>query len=934
MISYAREDVVFVRTLQTAIQQHGLTAWVDTDALEPSAPVRQEIFDAIADASAVVLVLTPDWIESTYCRQEFDHALHLRKRLIPLLLRPVDESKVPPQLPDINWIRFDARPFDEAVRMVHRAYSLDLDRLRLHARLYRRAETWSPARDASILLRGNELIAAERWLSSSPPGEGEPTALHREFIVESRTHETLRQRRIRSIISVALAVTMALAATTFIFYRSSNARRKTAHSRLLASEALAREGSHLDVALLLASHAFQIDPTVESRGALLRTLMGHARLRRVLHGGRGGVEGVALSADEAFAAAGDSWGQLLLWRTDTGAVVDTSAATDRGDIVHAVAFSPTALRVVAAHMSGLVRVFGIEGNRLKLHASWKEEAPAYSLAYSNQGDRIAVGDLLGAVRVYDARVNGPPIRLLRPETAAPALALSFSPSGKLLAIGRGDEQVQIHRMDSDTPPIRVEQGSRPSTMTFAQSDDVLIVAGERLVRAWSLKSPNVPIAEATAADQVHAYVRSRSGRQLVALANGEIHVSRIPPSKGFEVLSGHGASVRSMDVRGDALITGAANGTVLLWSLSDESPLATSIGVHQSNPSQLVFDGSGEVLASADYSARMVIWSRRDHQVAIHELSDRLEDIGALTFSPDGKQLAIASDKSGILLWNTSKAQVDRTIGAELKDIYGLAFSRRPNQLVAVTSNGTTATVNVPTGVVRSFHPRTPTGRPMSFAVDAKRRRLAFGTNAGELVIVNLESGRYETAPLKVNADEVMGVAFLDDQRLVAVATGGALFEWDSGEGKRLREMTTGIDRPTSLAYSATTQILAIGDNDGNIQLLDGPTRQRIGPVIRGHQQPIQVLTFDRRGFTLASSSNDGAVTLWEIDPKRWAQLACALGNRALHEERDLFDLADAPPCVPTRLRHSWPTPKYPPGFVPIQPAPLKVHGGRIVGVP
>ena len=62
---------------------------------------------------------------------------------------------------------------------------LDLDRLHLHARLYRRAESWSSSKDESILLRGSELANAEQWVASAPAGEGEPTPLHKQFIVQS-----------------------------------------------------------------------------------------------------------------------------------------------------------------------------------------------------------------------------------------------------------------------------------------------------------------------------------------------------------------------------------------------------------------------------------------------------------------------------------------------------------------------------------------------------------------------------------------------------------------------------------------------------------------------------------------------------------------------------------------------------------------------------
>jgi TIR domain len=54
IVSYAREDGDFVRTLAAALDANGRTAWIEWTSLLPAAPVRQEIFDAIAEASAVV----------------------------------------------------------------------------------------------------------------------------------------------------------------------------------------------------------------------------------------------------------------------------------------------------------------------------------------------------------------------------------------------------------------------------------------------------------------------------------------------------------------------------------------------------------------------------------------------------------------------------------------------------------------------------------------------------------------------------------------------------------------------------------------------------------------------------------------------------------------------------------------------------------------
>ena len=97
MISYAREDSDFTRALQDALEKNGRTTWVDWQDIPPSAPVRQEIFEAIADAAAVIIVLSPDWAASNYCRQEFDQAqnsLRSAEARLQALNAQVNEQRV------------------------------------------------------------------------------------------------------------------------------------------------------------------------------------------------------------------------------------------------------------------------------------------------------------------------------------------------------------------------------------------------------------------------------------------------------------------------------------------------------------------------------------------------------------------------------------------------------------------------------------------------------------------------------------------------------------------------------------------------------------------------------------------------------------------------------------------------------------------------
>lgn len=932
MVSYAREDTDFVRALAAALDAHQRTAWIDWTSLLPGAPVRREIFDAIADASAVVLVLSPHWVESAYCRQEFDQALHLHKRLLPVLVQPVDETKVPPQLADINWIRFDTLAFDEAVARLLRAFSLDLERLRLHARLYRRAETWQPTREASILLRGAELAEAERWLATATAGEGEPTALHVQFIVASRAAETSRQRRQLASVSTALVVTIALAVVAFLFYRTSEARRRTGQSRLLASEALARAGTRLDDALLLASHAHAIDVTAEARSSLLQLVTSHERLDRLLHGATGGVEGLALSPDGRFAAGGDSIGRVLVWSLETGRPIASADAAGTSDIVNAVAFNPITGELAAGSSSGVVRVFALDGGLLRERHQWKAATPVQSLAYSPDGALLAAGDLLGTVALYQSRDPHAPARTIRYGKDAVVLALAFDPGSTRLAIGRGDQQVALHELTDLAHVVGFDQGGRIAGLAFTSGGEVLVVAGDQRVRQWRSDAPDSPAHEITLAQRILAFAPVDDGARLaLGLENGEVHL--VPAAGGpSDVLAGHGGQVRSVAVLSARLVAGSRSGRVLAWSLDGPSPLALGAAVHREVPGALAFAPAGGLLASGDYGSNLALWDRDRGAVSLASLASHVEDIDALAFSPDGRRLAVGSEASGLVIWNVTDGRVERPVDSGLAGVSRLGFGERPSPLIALLKDATAVRVDLATNETTRVAPAAPIGRPMCHAVDASRRRLAFGTNEGFVAIVDIPTGRFSRAPFRIQAGEVMGVAFLEDGRIAGAMTDGTLFQWHPAQRDPPRLTASGLTRVTSLAVGPRQGIAAVGTEAGLILLWDTRAWQRIGEPRPVHRQGVAELAFDRHGTTLASNSADGQVVLWRVDPAAWAAMACRQANRSLARERADFDLADVAECQGAVQPWPWRPPVLPPDVRSLTPREIVPTDGRIVG--
>ncbi len=98
-ISHASADDDFVKKLRRALEDSGLPVWVDSRNLRGGDKLSPEIETAIAQARQVIVVLSPNTINSPWVRHEIQQALRveqLRKddsyRVIPLLLPSVQPS--------------------------------------------------------------------------------------------------------------------------------------------------------------------------------------------------------------------------------------------------------------------------------------------------------------------------------------------------------------------------------------------------------------------------------------------------------------------------------------------------------------------------------------------------------------------------------------------------------------------------------------------------------------------------------------------------------------------------------------------------------------------------------------------------------------------------------------------------------------------------
>src|SRR5262245_22886221 len=79
-ISHASADDAFVNELRSALESHGLSVWVDSRNLRGGNKLAPEIAQAIKDARQVLVVLSPNTINSLWVREEIRQALEHEAR--------------------------------------------------------------------------------------------------------------------------------------------------------------------------------------------------------------------------------------------------------------------------------------------------------------------------------------------------------------------------------------------------------------------------------------------------------------------------------------------------------------------------------------------------------------------------------------------------------------------------------------------------------------------------------------------------------------------------------------------------------------------------------------------------------------------------------------------------------------------------------------
>ena len=457
-VSYSRKNRAFVEMLAGELERAGRKIFVDLTGIDASTKWLSEIRSAIVGANAFLFVISPASVGSQACRQELEHAVQFKKRLITILLEPA--GPLPPELASIQWISFeDSCDRAAAVAAMERALTENREYVRRHTSLLGRAQAWvASGRSPGSLLFGDELEQADEWLGSAEAAKGAvPTDEQRELIEASRAWRVNEANRWKHA------------------YETSLARQLIAQAMLL----MEREPAQIECAILLLIESLLRAPSPEGNAVLHQPLSLMPCAAADLGLGPGIALPFAFSPDGQFFARAVDERNIVIIRIRDG----TQLARVRHEShINQIVFTSDSSRFATASGDKTAAVWRtLDGERV---ASFDHPEAVGIVAVNAAGDLLATACPDRFVRLWD--INSGTRRRELPHGDA-VNSVAFHPGGKLLATAagalatrlmkkQGDDSARMWDVESGRELARYEHGNNVQDVVFSPGGKFLASA--------------------------------------------------------------------------------------------------------------------------------------------------------------------------------------------------------------------------------------------------------------------------------------------------------------------------------------------------------------------------------------------------------------------------------------------------------------------------
>jgi WD40 repeat protein len=724
------------------------------------------------------------------------------------------------------------------------------------------------------------------YLNGRPLIAGPETAVYR---VKKFVHK--HAGSVATVVLVAAAIILGLIASTAMYLRAEDARKKEVIARTQAEQANKKEA-------LARKQAEQAEQATKEKAE---------DLRRTLY-----VNSIQL-ADAKYHEGNTRRVRELLescpkdlrgWEWDRlNYVHDVSIMTLSGasgesiipvlgkdDCIHAAMLDPDGKRIVSGHLDGTIRVWdSATGEKLKeFHA---HNQPLWSMAASSDGRFVVSGSSDKTIKVWDTETFEESKTLLGHE--GPVGAVVVSPNTDLIvSLGGGEKVLRVWDVQSGSELMTIGDKKTDFECIVFSPDGKDIISGDNAgdIKIWDSATGEMLLAIHAHPDSISCVKFNLDGSKIASAAGWDGQIKVWDSKTGIHLASFHGDKEQDAEAIAfspdDKYIVFGLGNLIKIFEIETGSELKTLSG-HEAWLTSLAFTRDGKRIISSSWDGTVRLWDiSRDHEATRLTVAQHPLYSISMTFSPDCKRIATNTDGM-VKIWDTVSC-------VELMTLHRPVAQPHRKGNITFSADGRLIGTTIPGGMIKIWDADTNTEvmklqvpeqqvLDLAFSPDNKRLVTAgmipIGLHEakGVIKIWNISDGKEIMAlpleepliPYSVTFSPdgknlVSGFHVIPNRQGGDVKERGAVKVWDLSSGTEIMTMTSQDGPVFCVAFSPDCKLIASGNHIVTAKVWDAATGTEL-MTLNGHDGAVISIAFSPDGRRIVTGSDDKTVRVWDV---------------------------------------------------------------------
>ena len=276
----------------------------------------------------------------------------------------------------------------------------------------------------------------------------------------------------------------------------------------------------------------------------------------------------------------------------------------------------------------------------------------------------------------------------------------------------------------------------------------------------------------------------------------------------------------------------------------------------------------GRMVVAAGDSLEFSVWDIATGQEIQRFTNGHTDFPQAVAFLPDGQSVLSGGLDDTMLLWNITAGTIIRRFENPTGDVNGIAVSPDGRLAVTGTEGGEAIVWDLESGesVYRLVHNPDFQVLPVAYSPDSKV--VASGSEDGTVALWNVETGEL-LHRLAGHTNIVFGLVFSPDGRkLLSSSADNTMILWDVESGVRLHQFTGHTNWVFGADFSVDgTQIIS-GSRDQSLMLWDAVSGDNLH-VYQGEAGGALSVAFVPQSHLIISAHSTGVLRVWEAGDQR-----------------------------------------------------------------